>query len=407
MKAPPRRSERAGGGEVTAAGGLGETLRPAWTEVSLDALEENCRRLRAAMAPARVLAVVKADAYGHGAPAVGLALERAGVDWLGVALLEEGAQLRRAGVALPVLVLGTAQPAQLALFRRYRLTPAVASLEQLALWRDWAAGESQPVALHLKVDTGMTRLGLAPAEVAGALDAIRRHPRLRLAGLLSHLADADDLVSARNVAQEEAFAAVLELLESRERRGLEVHLANSAAALHRRASRHSLVRLGLGIYGLDPARGAAADLRPVMSVAARVVQMRQVPAGTRLGYGGRRATTRPSRVAVVPVGYADGYLWRLSDRAAALAGGRRVPVAGAVSMDMTLLDVTDAAVELGDEVVLLGRQGDQEVTAWELAEIAGTIPWELLCLFGRRLPRRYLRGGRVVAEESRFRGGSA
>jgi alanine racemase len=411
MKARRRPSEAAapaGDPGAAGAGGLGESLRPAWTQVSLDALESNCRRLRAALAPARVLAVVKADAYGHGAPAVGLAFEAAGVDRLGVALVEEGAQLRRAGVRAPILVLGTAQPPQLPLFRRYRLTPTVASLAQLGLWREWSAPERQPVEVHLKVDTGMTRLGVAPEEAAAALEEIRRHPGLRLAGVLSHLADADCPESESTAAQESVFRGVLELLQPGERRRIVVHLANSAGALARPASRHSLVRLGLGLYGLDPLRGAAgngAGLEPAMSVAARIVQLRQVPAGARLGYGGRRVTARPSRLAVVPVGYADGYLWRLSDRAAALAGGRRVPVAGAVSMDMTLLDVTDSAAALGDDVVLLGRQGDEEITAWELADAAGTIPWELLCLLGRRLPRRYLRGGRVVEEESRFRAG--
>jgi alanine racemase len=206
------------------------------------------------------------------------------------------------------------------------------------------------------------------------------------------------------------FAAVLALLTAEERERALIHMANSAAALHRPGSRHDLVRLGLAIYGLDPAErpgralppAARTDLRPVMSVRARVVHVKEVPPGTPVSYGGRTVTRRRSRIAVVPVGYADGYAWRLTGRAEALAGGRRVPVAGSVTMDMTLLDVTDTEAGLGDEVVLLGRQGEEEITATELAAHAGTISWEILCHLGLRLPRRYVRQGRVEELMSRF-----
>jgi alanine racemase len=247
----------------------------------------------------------------------------------------------------------------------------------------------------------MGRLGVAVEEVPQALALLRSHPRLRLAGLLSHFAEADDLESPRPAVQEERFLSVLSQLTAEERAGIEVHMANSAAALHRPASRYTLARLGIALYGLDPVK-IDAGLRPVMSVVAKVVQVRDVPAGTPLSYGGRTVTARPSRVAVVPVGYADGYAWRLTGRAEALVRGRRVPVAGSVTMDMTLLDVTDSGGDLGEEVVLLGRQGDEEITASELAERAGTISWEILCHLGLRLPRRYLRGGRVEALVSRF-----
>jgi alanine racemase len=396
---------------------LSAALRPAWVDVDLDALERNAARMRARVRPARLLAVLKADAYGHGAPRVGRLLEEAGVDRLGVALLEEGAELRRAGVALPILVLGTAQPSQLPLFARYRLTPTVSSLDQLALWRGYTAagGAREPQPIHLKVDTGMNRLGVARDEVAEALATLRATPGLRLDGLISHLAEADDPESASNRRQEERFAELLALLTAEERRRVAVHLANSAGALHRPASRHDLVRLGLSLYGLDPAgaRAPAADgdeaLEPVMSITSRIVQLRRLEPGAALGYGGRWVASRPSRIAVVPVGYADGYAWRLGRDAGAtaLVGGRRVPVAGAVSMDMLTLDVTDLGeggdgAALGDEVVLLGRQGGETITAWELAAAAGTIPYELLCLLGLRLPRRYFRHGRLEEIVSRF-----
>lgn len=391
---------------------LQDALRPAWVDVDLDALENNLARVREKLAGsgARVMAVVKADAYGHGAVGVSRALEAAGVDWLGVALLEEGVVIRRAGVEVPILVLGTARPAKIALYSRYRLTPTLSSMAELARWRDWTATRREPLAVHLKVDTGMTRLGVAMEEVPAALEILRTHPGLRLAGLLSHFGDADDLESPRNPAQEDRFHEVLALLTPEERESTLVHMANSAAALHRPESRYGLVRVGISIYGLDPAERPGhplpadrrTELRPVMSVRARIVQLREVPAGTAISYGGRTVTRRRSRIAVVPVGYADGYAWRLTGKAEALVRGRRVPVAGSVTMDMTLLDVTEAGAELGDEVVLLGRQGSEEIAATELAAHAGTISWEILCHLGLRLPRRFVREGRVEELMSRF-----
>jgi alanine racemase len=396
---------------------LQAALRPAWVDVDLSALENNLAKIRERLAgspvPAKIMAVVKADAYGHGAVGVSRALEAAGVDWLGVALLEEGAEIRRAGVQLPVLVLGTARPEKIALYARYRLIPTLSSLAELLRWQDWTAGQRQPQPVHLKVDTGMSRLGVAMDEVPRALAILRGSSGLRLAGLLSHFGDADDLGSPRNPAQEERFAAVLALLEPGEREDILIHMANSAAALHRPESRFALVRIGISIYGLDPVDETTdlqprmglrphLGLKPVMAVRARIVQLREVPAGTPLSYGGRTVTRRRSRVAVVPVGYADGYAWRLTGRAEALVRGCRVPVAGSVTMDMTLLDVTEAGAELGDEVVLLGRQGNEEITATELAAHAGTISWEILCHLGLRLPRRYVREGRVEELMSRF-----
>ena len=408
---PAPRSE----GSPEAASGvedLAGALRPAWVDVDLAALEHNLARIRERLAGsgARVMAVVKADAYGHGAVGVSRALEAAGVDWLGVALLEEGAEIRRAGVRTPILVLGTARPAKIALYARYGLTPTISSVSELALWRNWTAGQTTVQPIHLKVDTGMGRLGVPVAKVPQALELLRTHPGLELAGLLSHFGDADDLESPRNPAQEARFSEVLGLLTPEERERTLIHMANSAAALHRPASRYGLVRLGIALYGLDPAERpdrplapeARTDLHPVMSVRARIVQVRGLPAGTAVSYGGRTVTRRRSVIAVVPVGYADGYAWRLTGKAEALVRGRRVAVAGSVTMDMTLLDVTDAGAELGDEVVLLGRQGDEEITATELAAHAGTISWEILCHLGLRLPRRYVREGRVEELMSRF-----
>ncbi len=397
--------ERPTEGRPSKAELLASALRPAWVDVDLDTLERNLAVLRARMGSARLLAVVKADAYGHGATGVSRALEAAGVDWLGVALLEEGAEIRRGGIDLPILVLGTARPEWLALYARYELTPTVSSLAELALWREWSGGSATgaPQELHLKVDTGMGRLGVPLADVPRALEILRTSPQLRLAGLLSHFANADDLANAKNDRQEARFEEVLAQLSAHERESIEIHMANSAAALHRPSSRKTLVRMGIGLYGIDPVPGQhRTGLAPVMSLVARIVQVREVPEGAQLSYGGRMVTSRPSRIAVVPVGYADGYAWRLTGKAEALVGGRRVPVAGSVTMDMTLLDITDTDAVLGDEAVLLGRQGSEEITAADLARQAGTISWEILCHLGLRLPRRYWRGGRLDHIVSRF-----
>jgi alanine racemase len=418
---PPTPSDDGHEGEASAVEDLQAALRPAWVDVDLAALERNVAAIRARIdGPSSrqkplMMAVVKADAYGHGAVGIAPVLEAAGVDWLGVALLEEGAVIRRAGVRLPILVLGTARPEKIALYRRYGLTPTLSSLAEIARWREWTAGEpgaGTAQEVHLKVNTGMGRLGVALDEAPRALALLRESPGLRLAGLLSHFGDADDLASPRNAAQESAFAAVLALLTLEERERILLHMANSAAALHLPESRFALVRIGIALYGLDPvpdnpeaetsAVAARNPLEPVMSVRARIVQLREVPAGTALSYGGRTVTRRRSRIAVVPVGYADGYAWRLTGRAEALVRGHRVPVAGSVTMDMTLIDVTDVGGEVGEEVVLLGRQGGEEIRATELAAHAGTISWEILCHLGLRLPRRYVREGRVEELMSRF-----
>ena len=378
-----------------------EALGSSRVEVDLDALVRNYRRLAGVVTPAASGVVVKADAYGHGVRRVVLTLEKEGAALAAVARVEEGVQLRRAGAELPILVLGFVEPPQLPLFEMHRLVPSVYSAQQLALWREALAGPGPVQPVHLKVDTGMSRLGFSLDDLPAVLDAVRRHPRLELAGFFSHFGDAE-LDSDRNPAQEARFDAALEMLDAAERERVLVHFANSAAGLHRPQSRFALVRLGIALYGVDPA--GRIDLEPVMSLHAPVCQVREVPAGRAAGYGSRWVARRPSRLAVVAVGYGDGYPWRLTNRAEVLLRGRRVPVAGAVSMDLTLLDVTGIEAEVGDEVVLLGRQGGETITAVELAGHAGTIPWEITCGLGLRLPRRYMQGGELVGVTSRHRG---
>jgi alanine racemase len=268
----------------------------------------------------------------------------------------------------------------------------------------WAAavpgGDSEPQAVHLKVDTGMVRLGLMPGEVAEALEVLAESGGLRLVGLLSHLAEADDALSERTEAQRKAFEEILRAARSKLGGGMLRHVANSAATIHVPKSRYDLVRLGLALYGADP-RNEFSGLTPVMSVVSRIVQLKEVDRGARVGYGGRWQAQRRSRLGVVPIGYAEGYLRSFSNRAHVLVEGRRCPVVGAVSMDMCMVDLTDCSQGEGAEVVLLGKQGSERIEIRELAGIAETIPYELLCLLGLRLSRRYRNGGAVEAADWR------
>lgn len=375
---------------IEAEGGA-HFLRRAWVEIDLAALRRNFRRLAGRVEPARILAVVKADAYGHGAVAVARALEAEGGEHLAgfaVATAEEAIELRDAGVSSQIVVLSPLPPEAAPVLQRFRLTPVISSLESLQAIKAFSKGNGWIAPLHLKFDTGMTRLGIDDREAATLFELLRTSPEVRLEGVMSHLAEAETPDSESNRMQQERFAAVVSLLPPAERAAMTVHLANSAGALHLPAARFDWVRLGIALYGYDSAGRLSADLEPVLSVEAEIVQVKSIAAGTRVGYGGRWVAERPSRIGIVPVGYADGYSWRLGNRAEVLVGGQRVPVVGSVSMDLLAVDVTGVAAEVGSRATLLGRQGAERISAVELAADVGTIPYQLLCLFGLRLPRR-------------------
>ncbi|MDQ1347343.1 MAG: Alanine racemase [Acidobacteriota bacterium] len=375
---------------VESAGGA-PTLRRAWVESDLQALRRNFRRLAARVEPAKILAVVKADAYGHGAVAVARALELEGSDaiaGLAVATAEEAIELREAGVRARILVLSPLPPEAAPALRKYQLTPVISSVESLGALKAFSKGSGWVAPLHLKFDTGMTRLGIDAREASSLFELLRSSPEVRLEGVLSHLAEAETPESESNRLQQDRFAEILALLSAEELASCSIHLANSAAALHLPAARFDWVRLGIALYGYDSAGRLAGDLEPVLSVAAEIVQIKSVLAGTRVGYGGRWVAARASRIGIVPVGYADGYSWRLGNRAEVLVAGQRVPVVGSVSMDLLAVDVTGVPAQVGSRVTLLGRQGTEAISAVELAAEVGTIPYQLLCLFGLRLPRR-------------------
>jgi len=376
--------------------------RPTVAEVSLGALRDNCRRARALVGEGvGVMAVVKADGYGHGAVAAARAFEAGGASAFGVSTVTEGLELRRGGIARPIVVLGGAFPGEEPAALESDLALAVWSREQV----ERAAAVGRRASVHVKVDTGMTRLGLDLADVAAFGAFLRREGRVAVDGVFSHFASADDVDTAAAHAQIARFEEAVRTLAAEGVRPAHVHLANSAGVLTAPAAHFTLVRPGILLYGYAPAPhlAARASVRPAMRLRTRVAQSRAVPAGRPVGYGGTFVTKRQSAIAVLPIGYADGYHRLGSNRAQALVRGQRVPVAGRICMDHVMLDVTDAAVdgspiEAGESVVLMGEQGASSLWAEELASWWETIPYEVLTGVGKRVPRVYVEAFDVAGE---------
>ena len=384
---------------MTDSARLLEALRPTRATIDLDRLGANFAAVQA-LAGRPVMAVVKADAYGHGAVPVSRRLEAAGAALLAVAYPEEGAALRDAGIRIPIVVLAGFTAGQRPVLVERGLTPVVSTPETLAAVLEGAAVGQAPGAVHLKVDTGMSRLGFgrdAFVEAGARLLAAG----VAVEGVMTHLASADEDAGATE-RQLDAFEVAVEALEGRGIRPRWIHAANSAGLAFARPL-HTLVRPGLLLYGVRPRPlSPNLDVRPVMAVSSRVALVKPVAPGTPASYGGRWVASRPSRLATLPIGYADGVprTDAMSDTGAFLVGGALAPVAGRVCMDLTLLDVTDhPEVGEGDEAVLFGDRP----TAWDVAERAGTNAWEVLTRVGSRVPRVYHEGGRLVAVESRYR----
>ena len=365
-------------------------MRPSWVEIDLGAVAANVETFSKVASPARLCAVVKADGYGHGdVPVAETALE-AGASFLAVALVEEGARLRDAGISAPILLLSEPGIDAVGEMVAMGLTPTIYTKSFLEGLRKVATG-GLPV--HLKVDTGMHRAG-ADAELGFDLAAdIASEPSLQLQGVWTHfaVADADPAFTNDQLA---SFRRFVSRLSDRGIRPDLVHAANTPATLMHPDSHFDMVRVGLGIYGLRPAPDAApeVDLTPAMRVVSHVAFSRWFPAGTRPSYGRWRPLPSDSWVATVPVGYADG-VWRSYAEAGGevLIGGARRPLAGTVTMDQVVVDCGGEQVEIGSEVVLLGRQGSEEITADEWASRLGTINYEIVCRIGPRMPRRYRR----------------
>lgn len=365
--------------------------RAAWAEIDLWALRANVAALTAHVAPATLLAVVKANAYGHGAVPVARAALEAGATRLGVALLEEAQELRDAGISAPILLMSEPHPSAATTTVALRVTPVVytiAGVEALAK----AVVEldaPRPFPVHLKIDTGMHRVGCAPANALGVAEAIAAFDELELAGVCTHLATADTPGSRRIVEQLETFRVTRRGLQAAGHDGGIVHIANTAAALTVPEARADMVRTGIGIYGIAPVDQSGVVIEPVLSLKARVSHVHDAPAGASVSYGDHYTTERSTRIATVPIGYADGVPRALGlQGGTVLIGGVRYPIAGVVTMDQLMVDCGDARVEVGDEVVLIGRQGESIITAAEWAAMMDTIPYEIVCGIGSRVPRR-------------------
>jgi alanine racemase len=384
-----------------------DALRPVWAEIDLEAVRTNVRTLRALVAPAALCAVVKADGYGHGAVAVSRAAVEAGAACLAVALVEEGVQLREAGIDAPILVLSEPVPAAAETVVAHRLTPVVytatgidAIAKAVCVQRsdseaDRTGGGARATSfgVHLKVDTGMHRVGCSPDDAVELAAHVVDRPELRLAGVCTHFAVADEPGNDYTEAQQRSFERVLQALRDHHLPTGVVHACNTAGAIALPGARYDMVRVGIGIYGIapSPALAGAVDLIPALAVKARVSHIRTLAAGARVSYGLRYATPTATRVATVPIGYADGVPRELSHHGGeVLIGGRRYPIAGTVTMDQLMVDVGDQPVDVGDEVVLIGRQGDERITADDWAARMGTIAYTVVCGVGPRVPRRYL-----------------
>jgi len=357
----------------------------AWVEVDLDRLAANLEVLRRRSRGSEIIPVVKADAYGHGSIEVARRLVDEGVERLAVARLAEAATLRRSGIDVELWVLGPSRNGEIAAYRDLSITPILSSLAQVAMWAE-ASGSLHGV--HLKVDTGMHRLGIPMAHFEEALTSVRTAPSLRLDGVCSHLAEGESPESERNTDQIRRFQSALGLLSEEELDGVLRHLGASSSALHLREASFDGLRVGLSLYGYDSAGREGEALAPVMTVTAELIDIRTVPTGGFVGYDSTWTAPRNSRLGVLGIGYADGLPRSLSNRGEVLVHGQRAPIVGRISMDLTLVDLTDTAAALGDRVILLGQQESERLDAAEIARSTGTIPYEIVCSLGAlRLPR--------------------
>lgn len=371
-----------------------------YAQIDLDALDHNIQALKSRVGPSvDLMPVIKANAYGHGAVPVGRAALAGGVRRLAVARPDEGIQLRRAGIDVPVLVMGYVLPGEVAHYLEHRLTATVNTLESAEVLSARAAALGVTATVHIKVDTGLGRYGLLPEEVAPFAGKISRLPHIYLEGIYTHFATSDERDKTYVSLQLERFSGVLDSLRAA---GIEVplrHAANSAAILDTPAAFFDAIRPGVALYGLYPSGEVSysVPLSPILSLHSHVGRVRSLPAGSSVGYNRTWTASRPSTVALIPIGYGDGYRRSLTNRGVMLIRGQRVPLIGRVSMDQIIADVTDIdGVKQDDPVVLIGRQDEACLSVEELAELAGTINYEVTTGLLPRLPRVYTRGDRVV-----------
>jgi len=383
----------------------------AWAEIDLDALTRNLALVRRLIGPGvAMMLVAKADAYGHGAVPIAHHALRAGVQAICVTTCNEALELRRAGIRARVVVLGPAIGSEALPALRQGIEVAVPSLELFRTLARTAREAATKARIHLKVDTGMNRLGMTPEEALGVLEELRTLPFVVLSGVMTHVAATDGARSESGLTQSRTFQ---ELLAAARARGLFdgpsgrawVHIANSACVLSGLTPLHDAVRVGAAAYGIAPdPRLDPPELAPVMSIRTRIVHVQEVRRGETVGYGGSWEARRASRIAVLPVGYDDGVDWRLGNKGEVLVRGRRVPIVGRISMDYSTIDVTDAPLTgVGDVVTLLGTDGGSRIRAEEIAARSGTVAYDVTCSIGKRVERVFVGGGAPASQEPTVR----
>ncbi len=366
----------------------------AWIEIDIAALSHNVRQLRRLLSPrTQLMAVVKADAYGHGAITVAQTALEAGASWLGVATVPEGIQLRESGIDAPILILGaTHTKEQIQAIAQWQLQPTLCSPQQALIFSTAleTIKNPSPLPVHIKLDTGMSRLGTHWEQAAEFVQLVQGLPQLQIASIFSHLATADSEDTTGMKQQQARFESAIAQLKVLGITAPCLHLANSAATMSDRSLHYDMVRVGLAIYGLYPAPHLhhTVNLRSVLQVKARVTQVKTITAGTGVSYGHTFVAPNTMRIAVVGIGYADGVPRNLSNQIQVLVRGQKVAQIGNITMDQMMLDVSDIPdIQAGEVVTLLGKEGDSEISANDWAEKLNTISWEILCGFKHRLPR--------------------
>ncbi len=379
-----------------------ENLRPTWAEIDLDALLFNIRLIQKTIGSAMLFPVVKADAYGHGIVHICKALERRGFDYICLALLEEAIELRRAGIKIPALILGPLERSQITEAYHYGCTPAAYRSDILDEIEKTASRLKRKLPFHLKIDTGMGRLGFFHDQINKISAQLKRNRYSYAEGIFSNFSSADEPAKPATERQMKNFLrCIADLAKS----GIRIkihHLANSAGLLNFHDSHMEAVRPGLLIYGINPPSSPAKlNVKPILSLRSRIISLKEFCRNSPIGYGGRFKTKRKSMIAVLPIGYDDGFLRALSPGSEVLLNGRRAPIIGAVSMDLITIDVTGIKnVKIGDIATIIGKDGKEEMSCVELAQRARTIPYEFLCRIGRRVPRIYFQDGKMVAMTS-------
>jgi len=364
--------------------------RPTWAEIDLDALEYNFKQVKRIVGPkVKVLVTVKADAYGHGIIPVSRVLAKAGVDYLGVASVDEGIVLRNAGINLPILILGLSLPEHVEPIIKYNLTQTVCSEELAAVLNNAAKRAKRRARVHIKVDTGMGRIGVDLDKANSFIKKMNCLRYLELEGIFTHfpLADRDTHFTR------EQIRAFNQLISSLEKQGIKFklkHAANSMGLIGYPESHFNVVRPGLMVYGIYPKADLSVNLKPVLSLKSKVVFLKRFPKGKGISYGHSYITKKETTIVNLPIGYGDGYPRNLSNIACVLIKGKRFGISGRICMDQTMVDVGDFKVRVGDEAVLIGSQGKEKILSEELARLSGTIPYEIVCGIGVRVPRVYL-----------------